>query len=302
MKLDYKIIWVDDKIDNAPYKTLIKNIQGHVNEQFFNCPIIEIAEDFEEFKAKFNNKTQYDLIITDLSLNNGSTGKEVIDFVRDNQHNHTEIFFYSANTQFRKTELINSNRITFYQLVSENSYKDLENEVKELIDLTIRKFQHIVAMRGMIMQETSSIDADMLEIVTNYIAKTNSAEVKNRVYDELISFHSRKLSDSEKFKKNDNINNILKDPLLISSTQRANAIEEIIKLIGIDNFIEDLKSNIIKVRNDFAHAVYIKDEKTGREYFQDKKGGIDFNEEKCKEIRFNIIKHKNNINILKSKL
>ena len=152
------------------------------------------------------------------------------------------------------------------------------------------------------MNETSTIDADMLEIVTDFIQKTNSAEVKNRIFDELISFHSRKLGDSEKFKKNDRIDNVLKDPLLISSSQRANAIEEIIKLLGTENFIEDLKVNIIKVRNDFAHAVYMKDKETGREYFLDKKDGIDFNEEKCKEIRMNIIRHKKNIVNLRSTL
>ena len=95
---------------------------------------------------------------------------------------------------------------------------------------------------------------------------------------------------------------ILKDPLLISSSQRANAIEEIIKLVGIDNFIDNLRIDIINVRNDFAHAVYVKDKETGREYFIDKQDGTDFNEEVCKNIRINIIKHKNNLESLKNKL
>jgi DNA-binding response OmpR family regulator len=300
MKLDYKIIWIDDKIETRPFQYLKEQLKDYLQVQFFDVSIEE-AEDFIGFKEKFKPNEEYDLIITDLTLND-SNGKQIIDYVREVKHNFTEIFFYSANSTLKQTNLLNNNRITFFQLSEPSAYRELGDEIENLISLTISKFQHVVSMRGMIMHETSTIDAEMLDIVTNYIAKTNDSEVKNRIYNEIISFHSRKLEDSEKFKKNDKIENILKDPLLISSTQRANALDEIIKTTGGENFIDDLKLNIIKVRNDFAHAVYVKDQTTGREYFLDKKDGIDFNEEKCKEIRLNIIRHKKNIEDLRKKL
>jgi len=92
----------------------------------------------------------------------------------------------------------------------------------------------------------------------------------------------------------------VKDPLLFSSSQRANAIDEIITKIGCENFISDFKKEIIKVRNDFAHAVLIKDEETGREYFENKTGGTDFNSDKCAEIRKNILKHKANLDTIEA--
>ena len=300
MKLDYKILWVDDRIDERPFQRILNSTQQHLINQSFECEIVS-AKDYKEFVHNFHLKKEYDIIITDYSLNDGTFGNQVIDYIRDNQHNYTEVFFYSAQTNINDIKLFSNSRITFFQL-TEGDYKELKHEVIEVINQTIKKFQHIVAMRGMIMNETSTIDADMLEIVTNFIQKTNNVEVKNRIYDELISFHSRKLNDSEKFKRNDRIDSVLKDPLLISSSQRANAIEEIIKILGTENFIQDLRINIIKVRNDFAHAVYVKDKETGREYFLDKKDGIDFNEDKCKEIRINITKHKQNIINLKNKL
>ncbi|MEO8253958.1 MAG: hypothetical protein ABI554_06170, partial [Flavobacterium sp.] len=58
----------------------------------------------------------------------------------------------------------------------------------------------------------------------------------------------------------------------------------------------------IKVRNDFAHAELKTEEGTGIQYFEDKKGGKPFNDEACKIIRKNIIKHKNNLDNLQSKL
>lgn len=299
MKLDYKMLWVDDRIDERPFQRILKSTQQYLVSQNFECEIVS-AKDYSEFIKNYHLKNEYDIILTDYTLNNGTFGNQVIDYIRDNQHNYTEVFFYSAQTNINDIILFSNSRITFFQL-TEGDYKELEAEVLEVINQTIKKFQHIVVMRGMIMNETSTIDADMLEIVASFIQKTNSIDVKDRIYDELIGFHSRKLKDCEKFKKNDKIDNILKDPLLISSTQRANAIEEIIKILGTENFIEDLKLNIIKVRNDFAHAVYEKDKQTGREYFRDKKDGISFNEEKCKKIRLDILKHKKNIEKLKQR-
>jgi hypothetical protein len=304
MKLDYKILWLDDKMDVIIDGQYDSEIKKHLFEQGFN-PIVITVKNEKEFFSNLDDS--FDLILTDYHLNdtanNTRDGDLIIKEVREKNSIFTEIMFYSA--QGEVVDTVKLDRITFVDTrkstIRDHNEAVIDRAIK-LIDLTLKKFQHVVAMRGMIMNETSTIDADMLDIITNFIQKTNSVEVKNRIYNELIGFHTRKLGDSEKFKKNDRIDSVLKDPLLISSSQRANAIEEIIKLLGTDNFIEDLKINIIKVRNDFAHAVYVKDKETGREYFLDKKDGIDFNEEKCKEIRINISKHKQNIIDLKGKL
>lgn len=304
MKLDYKILWLDDKMDAIIEDEYDTEIKKHLFEKGFN-PILITVKNEADFFANLDDSL--DLILTDYHLNEtGSStrdGDAIIKEVREKNAIFTEIMFYSA--QGEVVDTVKLDRITFVDTrksIIRNHNEAVINSALKLIDLTIKKFQHVVAMRGMIMNETSTIDADMLEIVTDFIKKTDSVEVKNRIYNELIGFHSRKLEDANKFKKNDRIDSLLKDPLLISSSQRANAIEEIINISGEENFIEDLKVKIIKVRNDFAHAVYVKDKETGREYFLDKKGGIDFNEEKCKEIRMDITRHKKNIVNLKNQL
>ena len=165
MKVDYNILWIDDKIANRPFQSIAATIKKHLDEQFFNCEITQ-AEDFNEFKEAYSLNNEYDIIITDYSLNEGTTGQQVIDFVRENQHDFTEIFFYSANKDLNNIELFSRNRISFFQL-SEGNYKELQNEIKIVLDQTIKKFQHIVVMRGMIMNETSSLDIQMLEIISN---------------------------------------------------------------------------------------------------------------------------------------
>lgn len=304
MKIEYNILWLDDakqEIEEGEYHLELLDFVKSLNF----LPNIELVRTEREFFEILNQK-QWDLIMTDYNLDeiseNPEKGDEVIDKVREKDV-LTEILFYTKKDD--ENRKVGFNRITFIDTSKMSGTihnEKVVSKAKEIVELTVRKFQNVVAMRGMIMHETSVIDSEMLEIVSNFIQATNSHEVKNRIYEELIGFHSRKLDDSQKFKKNDTIDKVLKDPLLISSSQRANAIEEIIKLIGIDNFIDDLKINIIKVRNDFAHAVYVKDKETGREYFVDKQEGSDFNEEVCKSIRLNIIKHKNNLDLLKQKL
>lgn len=300
MKLDYNILWVDDRIKERPFQKILAETKEFLLEQYFNCNIIE-AEDYNEFVKIFSIKKEFDIIITDYSLDEGTFGNQVIDFIRNSQHNFTEIFFYSANSDLKDIKLYSNNRITFFQLTG-GDYKELENEILEVINQTIKKFQNIVAMRGMIMNEVSSLDAQMLEIVENYISKTEHQKIIDRVLDELISFHSEKLDKSQRYKKNNNFNKVLSEPILFSSSQRASAIEEIADSIGVPNFIKEFRINIIKVRNEFAHAVFVKDEGTGREYFIDKKDGIDFNEDKCRDIRKNINIHKENLENLQSKI
>lgn len=298
MKLDYKIIWVEDKIDTKPFLALREIINEHLVNEFFNVQI-ETSEDFDEFKEKYGASETFDLIITDLNLNE-SHGSQVIDFVRDVKHIMTEIFFYSANSELSATKLVNSSRITFHQMDEASAYRELGASIIELINLTISKFQNIVTMRGMIMQETSYLDSLTYDMVTKYILD-NDDEVRVALYDELISFFGRKFKLSEKSKKNNNINNIIKDPLLLSSAQRANVLSEIINKNGLENFIDEFKKEVINVRNQFAHAVLMKNEE-GIDYFQVKDAEVHFDENLCRNIRKNISKHLNNISGLASKL
>jgi hypothetical protein len=299
MKLNYNIIWVDDKIDTRPYISIKKEIFDFITDEFFNCKIEE-AEDFNEFTNLFADDITYDLIITDLSLNSGTTGKQVIDFIRDNKHNHTEIFFYSANTQLRQQQLINSNRITFYQL-TEGNYNELKNEIIDLVRLTISKFQHIVAMRGMIMHETSSLDVVMNYLVKNFIEDSKNKDNVDKILPPI--FLEIQKNAKEKCDKafSNKPNKILKDNVLFSASQKVFALGKILEILEQKDFSEDYNKEIIWFRNQFAHAeIFVNEE--GKEYFKIKIEGVDqellFDEKLCKGIRKNIIKHKENLDNL----
>lgn len=54
-----------------------------------------------------------------------------------------------------------------------SAYRELGASIMDLINLTISKFQNIVTMRGMIMQETSSLDLKMDNIVKAQLKTLN---------------------------------------------------------------------------------------------------------------------------------
>jgi len=298
MKINYKILWLDDEINAFIDDEFVEKIQKHLEEKGF-LPDIQTVSKVSDFFEKLDNS--FDFILTDYNMSE-MNGAQVIADIRAKSI-FTEILFYTAQAQWE--EIGKLDRISFLQttkILGGSHHEKVVDKAINIIDLTIKKFQHIVAMRGMIMHEVSSLDAQMLDIVSNYIdVKGDDAQsVKDKVFDDLIAFHKEKLKKSEKYKNNKTFDKIIKDPLLFSSSQRASAIDEIITKIGCKNFIADFKKEIIKVRNDFAHAVLITDEKTGREYFKDKNDGTDFNEEKCIDVRKNILKHKENLDAIET--
>ncbi len=303
MKLDYNILWVDDRIKERPFQRILEQTKVFLLDQYFKCNIIE-AEDYNQFKEKFSSKTEFDIIITDYSLNEGTFGSQVIDFIRDSQHNFTEVFFYSANSDLKDIKLFSSNRITFFQLTG-GDYKELENEILEVINQTIKKFQHIVSMRGMIIQETSTLDVSMSDLavkvlksdLVNFIEQNPTVQLEKILKGFFDNIQKNALEKHTKAFSN-KLSNVIKDDIIFNTGEKINIIglfidELIEKGFKLDKFTDDYKSSINKVRNNFAHAVLESDPDTGRQFF--KKGDFTFDEESCRDIRKSILKHKDNI-------
>ena len=299
MKLNYKIIWVEDKIDTRPFLSLIDNVKRHLENEFFNVHV-DKAEDFDEFKEKYEDSQIYDLIITDLNLNE-SHGSEVIDFIRDEKHVLTEIFFYSANSELSTIKLANSSRITFYQLDGQDYHKALQNSIIEVIDLTIAKFQNIITMRGMIMQETSSLDLKMEEIVQKQLSNPTLQEhitpLLNTIFDNIFLNASEKYKRAAKRKAKE----ILGDTVLFNSAQKVFALGAILEIMKEENFAPHYKEDVVEIRNKFAHSELLKND-DGKEYFKVKGEEVYFDKDLCKKIRRDLNNYIKKINAIEYKI
>lgn len=292
MKLDYKILWLDDQIKDFIEDEIIEEVEDFLFLQGFRPEIITTSKS-DEFFEKLDDS--YDLILTDYHLND-INGDEVIKKIRSQDYSvMTEILFYTAKADLKDTDKIS--RVSFLEtntLLGDHRDEVLRATIN-LIELTIKKFQSIVAMRGMIMHETSSLDVEMENILQKIV---NGSQAPEEV---IATIKKKYIKSNEEFNKNidkvDDIESILRT---IGASHRWRAIVRNLSHGEIKSIMADYEKEIILIRNKFAHAELIDDGE--RQYFRDRKNGLDFNEDFCKKVREDLLKHKGNIDSLNSEL
>lgn len=299
MKIEYKILWLDDQIDTFIEDEHVEEIEKFLDEEGFDV-IITTVDNQEDFFSKLDDS--YDLIMTDYHMDS-MNGDEIVKEVR-NKSIFTEILFYTAKADLQNTPKLD--RISFLQTNSSQSDHEeaVVEKTKELINLTIKKFQDIVVMRGMIMHETTDLDNKKIEILKNYINKTSSVlvdDLKIEILDELSIHFTSKLGkiNTEWKTKNNGFKNLIKDDFVFSSAYKIKTLGWVLKKLSETDFSNDYNDEIIKMRNQFAHASLLLD-KNGRKYF--KKENQTFDAPYCKSIRQNIRKHRKNLEFLKDKV
>lgn len=304
MKLEYKILWLDDSIHEFIEDRHIDKIKNFLEEEGFEAKIITINQ-VSDFFEKLDNS--FDLILTDFHMND-MNGDEVIKKIREESNIFTEILFYTSQLDLKNTN--NLDRVSFLQTTN-NHHKQVIEKIKVLIGLTIRKFHDIRVMRGMIMNEVIDMDNKKLEIIKQYAKINDKSEInnlKNEIIEKISQNFSKKLSYiNGNWKTKDNgFCKLIKDNFVFSSDYKIQALGWILHKLSLDNFSENYQEEIINTRNRFAHATLLQetdgDGKTLREYFKSSDNGITFDEKLCKTIRKNIRKHKTNLEKLAQEL
>jgi len=297
MKLDYKILWLDDKMDEFIEDDYHLELEEYLKELGFNPIVKSVAKEEAFFKILDDS---FDLIMCDYHLTEkegrNRDGDQIVSEVRGKSI-FTEILFYSARGEV--TDTYKLDRITFVETkkMQQTHQEALMIRSKRLIDLTVSKFQHIVTMRGMIMHETSSLDARMLEIIKTSLKSGhfNFDEFSTVIYDEASEQFTKKIAFIEECRRKKNFNKLTKDNFVFSAAYKIKTLSHILNLLGLDDFSQNYQEKINNVRNKFAHSVLHKDQKSGKEYFKHGESGMEFNEELCKEIRTDINTHLENI-------
>ncbi|MEC7782651.1 MAG: response regulator [Bacteroidota bacterium] len=300
MKLEYKILWLDDQIQDFIDDEMIQEVEEYLVEQGFQPKIITVSKSEDFFKTLDDS---FDLLLTDYHLND-INGDEVIKKIRSQEYSVlSEVLFYTAKADLKDTDKIS--RVSFLEtntLLGDHRELVLKATIN-LIGLTLKKFQNIIAMRGMIMHETSSLDVEMIEIIKKALKNDslNFEEVSISIYDQLITLFTQKTEFVQECKRKMNFNQLTKDNFVYSAKYKILTLSKILEDLKMTDFSTEYDSEINSIRNKFAHAVLEKDEK-GREFFKHQEDGIDFNEELCKVIRENIVKHKSNLDELKERV
>lgn len=303
MKLEYKILWIDNDLQSYIDNDSVKGIGEFLVEKGFE-PIIEKVFD-EANLDEFITKHEYDLIISDYNLNN-TTGDEVIKQIREDKQLDTEILFYTAQDSYMNNEQVMKNLAFKERLTFKVGRNGLIEKIETVIELTLKKLLELNATRGLITAATSELDVEIEEIYYQLIEIPVDDEMKPKL-EKIFQ------TDYKEMKKNylkqckakrDNHASDLKMYFSISdSFRKYDILKELLKLKTFDNFDLELfkkyKGEVIEIRNKFAHAKAIDDNGAlklkGRIEGQD----FEFTEESCVEIRKNLIAHKRNIEALR---
>jgi CheY-like chemotaxis protein len=292
MKIKYNILWLDDEINEFVEDGWIEKITQYLADEGFEPNIVATSK-IDVFFSSLDDS--FDLILTDFHMAS-KNGDEIVKDIRD-KNIQTEILFYTAKTDLQAIEKID--RITFLETINDH-HSEVADKAKALISLTIRKFQNIISMRGMIMHETSALDNQMAQILLSYY---ESGKVPNEtVINSICSKLEHLLTDKQKtvasIQKNNNFKKLIKDTFLFSSEYKIEAMKDILQNLSLLDFTDDYKTEVSSLRNKFAHAILETDKITGRQYFKSGDDDIPFDESSCRTIRKNINKHKKSIDDL----
>lgn len=291
MSLSYKVLWVDDRIDDYIGLKFNEELKNYIDAYFFESEI-DMCESAEEAKAKLQEK-KYDVIFSDYNMAE-EKGDSFIKDIRS-QNISCEILFYSAQEE---PPLIHADRISFLRLQSNRAYNELMNKIKSVIDLSIEKTNDLTSIRGLVMAEVSDLDIKMTEIIEKY-CKT-SEDNKNELKDYIIQKIENRTKDTivatncEKkcihIWKNKELLDVIHEQNFDSYT-KARSLNHIFKKTKpeIKNFLTNYNEEIIQNRNYLAHChSEIKD---GKEILLTCKGEKEFDNQKFKIIRSNILKY-----------
>jgi CheY-like chemotaxis protein len=311
MRLIYKILWVDDRINtfiSIGYKSEIEN---YLKSLFFQ-PFLDTCITADDAKESLK-KNKYDLILSDYNMEQ-EKGDEFIRHLRKENVN-TEILFYTA--QESELDLTQIDRISFFIIPKIDGYPPFLEKVFQLIDLTVDKLQELTVIRGLVMAETSQLDKLMEDVIYHYFI-TQKSDERNDLFDKILKEieidYKKKLTKPEddcqyscvlKLRKNE-IKEII-ESTDFETSRKARSVNTIIKKQQFvyktnKNFYEDYFSEVISIRNDLAHSR--SEHKNGKDVLITKKQGaaIVFDKEKFKEIRQNILKYIEILENLKTNL
>ena len=293
MKIEYKILWLDDQIEEFIEDGFVSQIEEFIEDSGFAAKVTTVSKPDDLFPRLTED---WDLILTDYNMAD-MNGAEVISSIRDRSI-YTEILFYTAQKTWE--DLTRIDRISFLQTSSKvvgSHHEVVVVEAKRLISLTIKKFQDIVAMRGLIMHETSTLDAQIDNITQSYLECVEKCgvcpnqEKCKELLDILVPKMKAHMEEKLSIINNSNFKKIRKDNFIYSADYKRLVLGKLLELHDIADFTTDYKNDIVSLRNKFAHAV-LQTDTNGRRYFKHKEDGLTFNDALCVKIRRDIRKYK----------
>lgn len=323
MNLEYKILWFEDEAGsfNAK-KRLVKRIVEGLGFIFS-----EPRNEIDGANLDSINFAMYDLIISDLKLNNVN-GTALLEKIREDGI-YTEVVFYSSIGETALREELKKFEIDGVYCADRTDDNFIE-KVEKVIETTIKKVQDVNNTRGLVIAETILLEKKIESILLKYFDVAEPAldvkknELLKNIYEKKVEKHQTDLVELSKvnFKEIkilidkdiltasnsfDAIQSILKSKLkefnvLLSSkdipADSKTSIEiKVAEIKAIKIELNNFREEILKIRNTLAHV----EEEVGEDgisflnSLNSDGTKIKFNNEAYILIRRNLLKHGSNL-------
>ncbi len=301
MKLNYYVLWVED--DDSWFKTTSELFSETIIDYGFN-PIIERKKNLEGVINQIvaSGLKKFDIFLIDFKLRNSADGDSIIDHVR-NSDIFTDIIFYSSDKQ----SIVDSIKEHLFEGVYHSDRKELEDKFEKVFKTTIKKIEEINSMRGLIVGETSELDALIEEHLSTYIQSPfiNEFDCDKFVKTEIFESSEKRTQKLKQIYDEEGITAVFKSFDAIKKWKLLRGIlkKNLDKNKYIAEFIElnkNYNTEVIDIRNKFAHAHVLVLE-NGTEVLKSQFGDdhFEFDENEFKKIRENLINHRNSLLKLK---
>lgn len=292
MKLHYKIIWIDDDIEDYIEMGFVEEFKAFLRSLEFN-PTVDCFETGTSAEEKLKS-VKYDLILSDYNIKEGEQGDTLIRKIRSGEV-FTEVLFYSAKADFEKVaKELYQDRVSYHSLVGDEGFKEFKQKVFRLVDLTVAKVQELNNIRGLVMAESSELDNSIEDILVEVASREGDLGKKLRDYivkkvKTNLEERTKTVAAIDQMTSKD----IVKNRMLFDASKKSRSLNEYLRLSGLDkeesfkDFHQNYDKDVLLVRNDLAHAK--SEEIDGIEYLivlrQGEEQPVKYNQEACIKIR-----------------
>jgi CheY-like chemotaxis protein len=298
MKLHYRILWIDDQIEDYIEMGIKSEFEAFLDNLGF-IPSVDTFENGAKAEEAIKS-TNYDLILSDYNIEGGEEqGDVLIQKIRD-EGVFTEVLFYSAQGNFEDiAKNLYRDRVSFFSLINDEGMREFRERTYRLINLTVRKLQELNNIRGLVMAETSELDNTVVDILTSFFSEESDDAVSLRTYIIDAIQKSTKGNQARSEKLDELENSVILKERIFDADKKARAIGNLLELKKLNkeahfaDFYANYKKDVLDIRNDLAHAK--SDTIDGIEYLilsrKDGEHPERFDQAMCVSIMKNLKKH-----------
>lgn len=303
MNTVFKILWFEDEV--AWFRMEQKRIEEILRNHYLLPSILR--KDGDDFNIADLIGNDYDLILMDYKLAEGTTGDTIVSAIRENDI-LTDILFYSSEEQNMLSALSKGMSPIDGIYLTKRDYTIFTEKAEKLISKIIKRSEDIVNLRGFVLDNTSDFELRIKEILNICWQKFNDeqreslTEITNTLLNGKKSWITKQVEEART--KENLFTYANNEKYLLSVSDRLDIMQAALPILFSEyNLSEDICSRDFKEY--YTEKINVYRNKLGHIKFGEKKiqingNDLEINQELHRLLRHNIAEVEKIINYLET--